>query len=325
MKDEAVLIMQEDWDYLILLDACRYDYFAEVWNKYLNGNLGKKISLDTRTPEWRSKSFPESYPDVVYVSANPFINSIRPVMGFDGKKHFYAVYDLWLKYWDKKLGTVLPDIVTDEAIDITDKNPDKKAIVHYMQPHEPYLGAGISAPGYKPPDGTGTWSLIGVDDSKNSCRLRNSLVKLCSDISFHLGMKGNFVQWKLREFFKMPPATPMDAVRRKYGRKGLQKAYKENLEIVLTQVARLVESLSGKIIVTSDHGEMLGENYRFCHWARSSCRLLREIPWLVINKGNKTVRAEQTKAEQKKEISTNPEQQKQVEAELADRLKSLGY
>jgi len=325
MKDEAVLIMQEDWDYLILLDACRYDYFAEVWKKFLGGNLEKKISPDTRTPEWRSKSFPESYPDVVYVSANPFINSIRPVMGFDGKRHFYAVYDLWLEYWDKKLGTVLPEVVTDKAIEIINKNPNKKAVIHYMQPHEPYLGAGISAPGYKPPDGTGTWSLIGVDNPKNAFRLRNFIVKLCSGISFRLGMKGNFIQWKLRELLKMPPATPMDAVRRKYGRNGLQEAYRENLEIVLRQVARLVESLSGRIIVTSDHGEMLGENYRYCHWARSSCRLLREIPWLVIDKGDKTVWAEQTKAEQKKEIPQDAEKQKQVEAELADRLKALGY
>ena len=138
-------------------------------------------------------------------------------------------------------------------------------------------------------------------------------------------MKGNFVQWKLRELLKMPPATPMDAVRRKYGRDGLQKAYRENLEIVLHQVARLVESLSGKIIVTSDHGEMLGENHRYCHWARSSCRLLREIPWLVIDKGDRTVKSEQTKAEQKQVIPKDAEQQKQVEAELADRLKSLGY
>lgn len=322
---EAVSIMQEDWDYLILLDACRYDYFAEVWSKYFKGNLQKRISPDTRTPEWRSISFPGTYPDVVYVSANPFINSIRPVMDFDGKKHFYAVYDLWLQYWDKKLGTVLPEVVTDEAVKIINKNSDKKAIIHYMQPHEPYLGAGISAPGYKPPDGTGTWSLIGVDKPKNAYGFRNCIVNLCSGISYHLGIKGNFVQWKLREFFKMPPATPMDAVRRKYGRVGLQKAYRENLEIVLKQVARLVEYLSGTIVVTSDHGEMLGENHRYCHWARSSLRLLREVPWLVIDKGDKKVRAGQVEAEQKQTVSRNTDHKEQIESELEERLKALGY
>ena len=40
MKTQEVT--KEDWDYLIILDACRYDDFEELHSKYLEGELEKK-------------------------------------------------------------------------------------------------------------------------------------------------------------------------------------------------------------------------------------------------------------------------------------------
>jgi hypothetical protein len=53
MKDEAVLIMQEYWDYLIILDACRYDYFGKFCKQYFSGRLEKRWSLGSSIIKWK--------------------------------------------------------------------------------------------------------------------------------------------------------------------------------------------------------------------------------------------------------------------------------
>jgi len=91
--------------------------------------------------------------------------------------------------------------------------------------------------------------------------------------------------WELREWLGLPPASPMDAVRRKYGVNGLRKAYRENLRIVLEHVAKLCAELlhhkpSARIVITSDHGELLGENGKYSHGIDEPYTL--EVPWLRV-------------------------------------------
>ena len=43
--------MDDDgWDYLIILDACRYDYFAILHRYFFEGDLEKKFSRGIDTP-----------------------------------------------------------------------------------------------------------------------------------------------------------------------------------------------------------------------------------------------------------------------------------
>ena len=81
-KTAVVNVIQEQWDYLIVLDACRYDYFKEFYQHYLPGVLSKRISVGSSTPEWRDKSFPGFYEGLSYVSTNPFINGITSIKNF---------------------------------------------------------------------------------------------------------------------------------------------------------------------------------------------------------------------------------------------------
>jgi len=90
-------------------------------------------------------------------------------------------------------------------------------------------------------------------------------------------------KWKMREILNLPPACPMDAFRRAVGDKGLRQAYIENLKLVLYYVAKLVEDLLGGIIITADHGELLGEGGVYSHHAESSSSFLIEIPWFKID------------------------------------------
>ena len=52
MKAEVVNMMEEDWDFLIVLDACRFDYFSEFYGDFFDGKLEKKISAGCSTVEW---------------------------------------------------------------------------------------------------------------------------------------------------------------------------------------------------------------------------------------------------------------------------------
>lgn len=325
---EKVKLMREQWDYLIILDACRYDYFEQVWGNYLKGDLTKKISVGSGTVEWRNKSFTSYYGDVIYISANPYITSSGPVKGFSAKQHFCKVYCLCLNDWDKQKGTVLPETVTKRAIDIINANTDKRAIIHYLQPHEPYLGSAVTSPGYTKPE-PGVFLPDGYENNAKF-KIANNLLKILSGILYWLGIRGRFLPWKLREILAMPPANPMDVIRRKYGKEILRKAYKENLEIALKHVVDLVNSLSGRIVITADHGEILGENECYGHWSRSSNKFLVEIPWLVIDKGESvTEPADQiTNKGQRKPQPSGPadeEADEEAKRKIQERLKSLGY
>ncbi|MHA1832385.1 MAG: hypothetical protein ACTSV7_00200 [Candidatus Baldrarchaeia archaeon] len=51
MKTEIVNVMEEDRDFLIILDACRFDYFSEVYGDFFDGKLEKIISAGCSTVE----------------------------------------------------------------------------------------------------------------------------------------------------------------------------------------------------------------------------------------------------------------------------------
>jgi len=101
-------LVEEDWDFLIILDACRFDFFKELYMKkykHIGGNLKKAISPVTFTTDWLDKNFKGFYDDIVYISANPYINSkVKGVAShgfeFDAKKHFFKVIDVWDWGWD---------------------------------------------------------------------------------------------------------------------------------------------------------------------------------------------------------------------------------
>ena len=320
--------MEEEWDYLIVLDACRYDYFEQLCHQYLEGDLAKKISVGSATKEWRTKSFTKSHSDVIYISANPYFTSRTVVKGFSGKDHFHKIYDLWYEYWDDENSTVLPETVTEKSIEIINSLPEKRAIIHYIQPHEPYLGESVLGLRSETPIRCG---IAEIAEEGFVGKLFSQLMVVVSGIFYWIGLRGNFLIWKAMELLRMSPASPMDIVRRKLGKEGLREAYRENLHIVLKQVAGLVKHLSGRIVITADHGEMLGEYYCYSHWSRSSLKHLIEIPWFVIDKGRKRTTApdisQSDTGTQEDPAKSDVEEasDKEIEEQVRAKLKSLGY
>ena len=281
MEADIIKVMEEKWDYLIILDACRYDYFSKVYKDYFLGELKKGISTGSSTPEWFKNSFLDFYADVIYVSGNPYINSKQEIDECCAKKHFFKVIDVWDFGWSDKLGTVPPRKINEYLLNFRSFFPQKRFIIHYLQPHEPYLSRHFSVElkhtyGHR----------NGLEWAQGMrARQQTSLEKLLNLFFVNTKLMKN--TWKIRRLLNLPPIQPMEAVRRIYGVDGLRKAYEINLKIVLEFVSQLCNKLlyyqpNKNIVITSDHGELLGENGDYCHKSESRDPILREIPFFRV-------------------------------------------
>lgn len=133
--EDAVHVMDEDWDVLIILDACRADIFEETIGTSEFDTYDRKISLGSHSSEWVRRNFSgKSYGDTVYVSANPHTNLLAHDV-------FHDIVELWDTDYDDELETVHPESVAKAAKKAAAKYPDKRLIVHFMQPHGPLIGS----------------------------------------------------------------------------------------------------------------------------------------------------------------------------------------
>lgn len=269
----GVKIMNEDWDVLIILDACRNDMFLKACE--IEGKLSTKVSRGSNTREFLSGNFSDkTLLDTVYTTANPQFYKHRRHINAE----FYKTYNIWNSdLWDENLGTVHPGDVTNVAKQKIEEHPHKRHIVHYLQPHYPFIDTKLED--------------IGRD-----------ILEQNSDYSdiWGLQMRGEI----------------------NISKEMINKAYYKNLELVLDAVEDLLDNISGKIIITSDHGNIVGERSRpipIKEWGHPSgiyTSELVEIPWLVIEKGERP------------EIHAG--ESVQIEEDITDeivedRLKDLGY
>jgi hypothetical protein len=124
-------VMGKEWDTLILLDACRFDAFSDL--NSLHGSLSAVTSRGSTSREFLLRNFADrKLHDTVYVTSSP------QVVGYEFR--FHDVIHVWDSQWDKELRTVRPDSVTNAALEAANEYPDKKLIIHYMQPHYPFIG-----------------------------------------------------------------------------------------------------------------------------------------------------------------------------------------
>lgn len=235
--------LKRDWDILIVLDACRYDLF-ERYNPF-DTRVEKIHSNASQTREFIKNNFVgRDCRDIVYVTASPQFAQ------FD--LQFARIEHVWQDQWDEDLRTVPPDAVTNAALDIANQYGDKRVIVHYMQPHYPFIGP------------------IGRDLSEQATFGRNMNER---DI-FVPGSKPLSV-WEQLSGGKIDEAT-------------VRKAYEENLLVVLPAVKRLVANTRGKAVVTSDHGNLFGNQVCWLpiriygHPARIHHPELTAVPWVEL-------------------------------------------
>jgi len=132
MMDQKKLIHSTDWDVLVVLDSCRYDYLAMI-----EPSAKKAITPGTTTETWIRGVFPDFYP-WVYISGMPTVEAKGLVSEYVGLEHFEEVVEVWDFGWDDELKVTPPDAVMKAYLER--KDCGKRMIVHFGQPHLPYIG-----------------------------------------------------------------------------------------------------------------------------------------------------------------------------------------
>lgn len=161
--DIGTNVFERDWDLLVVLDACRVDALREVQDEYtFLDEVQSTWSVGSTTVEWMSLTFRDEFQDEIsktaYIDGNvqfekvfrerqapphanavPFGPSYQTYDVVDESD--FAYLDTVYEYgFNEKLGVVPPRSITDRAIDVWRTQDLEREIVHYLQPHEPYIG-----------------------------------------------------------------------------------------------------------------------------------------------------------------------------------------
>lgn len=128
---ESIDMMEEDWDNLLILDACRSDYFEDQHG--FSGNSTRVVSPGKMSWEFMQQTFLDrQFHDTIYITSNPFATRLPDDTFF---KTEYLI-----QQWDDEIGTINPEDVAAAAMEAHRDYPKKRLIIHFMQPHRPYLG-----------------------------------------------------------------------------------------------------------------------------------------------------------------------------------------
>lgn len=282
-RPDSTALVDLDWDNAIVLDACRYDLFEEALAEFpLPGQTDMRRSVQSATPGYVTENFSDrTFHDTVYVSANPYVNTELPA------DTFHAVDPVWRDGWDDDTGTVLPETIRDRALAANERYPDKRLLVHFNQPHAPFVG-----------------------------EIRLGLRTVSEIREEALGHDAPDPSERTKTPFELLELGEVTA-------ETVWEAYLSNLQVALPSVERLLNSLPGKTAVTSDHGNAMGEYATpfpirvYGHPLGILIPALIEVPWHTYQNGDrKTVTTDPPVGDL--EPAT-------VDTETRKRLRDLGY
>ncbi|WP_049892013.1 hypothetical protein [Haloquadratum walsbyi] len=95
--------------------------------------LSSRVSRGSSTVEWLKANFDgRDLRDTVYITANPQLERNRSTWDIN----LHEIITVWLdEGWDDQIGTVRAETMTDAAIETAGQFPNKRLVVHYIQPH----------------------------------------------------------------------------------------------------------------------------------------------------------------------------------------------
>lgn len=294
------------WDVLVVLDACRTDLIREVIDEYPPLPDPHEVSTvwsnASCSIDWINRNF-NQYPRHArrtgYVTANPFADhGSESAQSADLSKSDIGYFEpMYRTHWQDvtsdglatethretgraKVGsgiaTVPPRAVTDHTITAWRTRHELRIdqlVAHYMQPHEPYR----SRPNWVSGDHKLLENMVTDGESKAG---RSIWPKL---------QKGEI---PMEEFWEV---------------------YKDNLRWVLDDVTeRLLPNVQGRVVLTADHGNALGEWGEWHHPPGAIGPSVRRVPWVTID-------ATDTESIQP-DIETG-----ESDAGAEEQLKALGY
>jgi hypothetical protein len=229
-------VYEREWDVLLVLDACRYDLMDDVAStRAWLGPVEATTSVGSMSKTWLDRTFDSAYADqaerTVMVSGNPYTAESLTADSFS------HLDETWRESWDDSTGTIRPRPLTDRFLELHASTDADRYIVHYMQPHIPFIETPLGA-------GTDRDSWGELDTSKTA--------------------------WERLQVGEL-------------SRDRVWKAYRENLELVLADVALLRQQLSTDgLVLTADHGNALGEWGVYGHPEGIQIPAIREVPWVPV-------------------------------------------
>lgn len=153
-------IYEKDWDILIILDTCRVDALESVKSEYdYIDTVDSMTSVGSSSPEWIANTFTRKHLDKIQHTAHLTVNAHAHKILVERKSlDEYRDFKFTPKVWDtahasdfqyfEGVWEYLPDNprdryhpknVTDRAISVYRQHEPDHMIVHYNQPHKPYL------------------------------------------------------------------------------------------------------------------------------------------------------------------------------------------
>lgn len=143
---EPESIFSYDWQNLIILDGCRYDTYVDVV-----GEAEPRISKGSMSKDFVRKNFSDGdFSDIVYITANPYFyhEKFKSLTGRDVEDTFHDVFHTYIDGWNDDENTVLPEAVLADVKEAQRRYPEKRKIVHFMQPHHPFIGFELAEHGF---------------------------------------------------------------------------------------------------------------------------------------------------------------------------------
>lgn len=279
MREQPV--NQASWDYLIVLDACRYDFFRDNYSDFLEGELDKVESRGSATPEWLLNTFAGRRYNYSYITANPYVNkqgnALKDLVAawdyewYAGDK-FTEIHEAWVEKWDEEINTVRPEKMKAYALENIMEG-QSKTIIHFIQPHRPFISyEGDRSFGWAEKNG-GSGPISLMDKILNGTR------PLWKNVFYSLPKK---FQNHIRKVFGR--TNEYQKFMEELGEEKVRKYYEKDLRMAMEQVSELVDGLEGNVVVTADHGESFGEQYEWGHPIGSRNPVLVEVPWLEVEK-----------------------------------------
>lgn len=156
-----------EWDVLLILDTCRIDAIKEIEPEYeFISGVNKIISVGSTSNEWMANTFTNDYINIInntaYISANGyssrvFEDRLYPEIHMDSKQRppawtkddicypddFYLLDQVWRYAPQDSPGHTLPEYVMDRAVAVNRSTDADRLIVHFNQPHAPYIANAI--------------------------------------------------------------------------------------------------------------------------------------------------------------------------------------
>lgn len=258
-------VYDEEWDLLVILDACRVDVLEEVAGEYdFIESVDTRWSVGSHSHEWLAQTFSqdhlESIRETTYVTGNGHTHETfvggdyppdetvpfcRPNWRVVDTEDFEQLDMLWETAHQDKLG-VPPRPITDRTVEVARELDPDRLIAHYMQPHIPYIAKALAEDREPTETEVGGWKEL------------------------EAGAADYDEVWEL---------------------------YEENLRLVLDEVELLLENIDAEtVMMTADHGNAFGEYTVYGHPEGMLLPCIKQVPWVSAEATDRGTHEPQTHA-----------------------------